>query len=123
MGETKFGIPVCMKCGENKYACLCPKLTDDQKATIMVNEIDLPDGMFDPVAVDPADSIAGQLDEANEYRDHQNRIEGLRAASRIVAGIYSNGAVINDASKDAEHVDTLTTGIAKTFATYLETGE
>ena len=53
----------------------------------------------------------------------ENRIEALRAASRIVAGIYSNEKVIKDNTPGAENVDDVTLAIAEQFAKWLETGE
>ncbi len=72
-----------------------------------------------------------KLDEAMEAlfkREHQNRIEALRAASLVVAPILAEvmyGHVMNGTTwenADAQ-VETYVLTLAKTFADWIETGK
>ena len=73
-----------------------------------------------------ADSLGKALDESQrQFEDlvedmpRENRIEGLRAASRIVAASVSSRVPYAEGLT----TETATIKIAKTFATYLEKGE
>ena len=76
---------------------------------------------LDDVKAD-VESLAEQLDEANEYRDRQNRIEALRAASRIGAGHAQSGKRFWIDGKNVSMAK-WAVNAAKTFVKFIEEGE
>ena len=128
--ENTYGMPKCPECGATKYACVCPQFVP---AAVRLTGEDAEDAQYDRIRQErddykvAADELRSALEESLFDDHHNNRIEGLRAASRIVARTYdayvARHEKVEPSLENLLGCEDAVISLAKTFVKFIEEGE